>query len=132
VGSHDGLMPEQWSGEVDGHSFYFRERHGDWHIELDLRPSGRFVRTVAGTDNNGTIHYQEREVDEGDIIADGTIAAEGYRTTPVERARFIVDTIRIHLARQACTHHRGVLPAIEAVLGTHVRWWNPPAHTVAT
>lgn len=49
VHSHGGLMPEQWSGEVDGHSFYFRERHDEWRVEFDLRPSGHFVRTVAGT-----------------------------------------------------------------------------------
>lgn len=35
-------MPEEWHGEVDGHSFYFRERHDEWRIVLDLRPSGRF------------------------------------------------------------------------------------------
>lgn len=39
VGSHGGLAPEQWDGEVNGHSFYFRERHGEWRIELDLRPT---------------------------------------------------------------------------------------------
>lgn len=54
VRSHGGLVPEQWRGEVDGHSFYFRERHGDWRIELDLRPSGRFAPTFAGTDSDGT------------------------------------------------------------------------------
>ena len=47
VHDHGGLAPEQWRGTVDGHSFYFRERHDEWCIELDLRPSGRFVRTVA-------------------------------------------------------------------------------------
>jgi hypothetical protein len=53
VGSHGGFAPEQWCGDVDGHSFYFRERHGDWRIELDLRPSGHFARTLAGTDSDG-------------------------------------------------------------------------------
>lgn len=42
VHNHDGLCPEQWNGQVDGHSFHFRERHGEWRIELDLRPSGGF------------------------------------------------------------------------------------------
>jgi hypothetical protein len=46
VRSHGGLAPEQWRGEVDGHSFYFRERHDEWRIELDLRPSGRVVRGI--------------------------------------------------------------------------------------
>lgn len=122
VGSHGGLIPEQWSGEVDGHSFYFRERHDEWRIELDRRPTGRFVRTVDSTNDDGTFRYQERELDEGDVIADGTTAAEGYGTTPVERAQFIVDTIRIHLARQACRYHRDDLSAIEAMLGTKANW----------
>lgn len=121
VHSHGGLAPEQWTGEVDGHSFYFRERHGEWRLELDLRPTGRFIRTVAGTDDDGTIHYQQRELTEGDVIADGT-TAEGYGATLVERAHFIIDTIRTHLARLACTHHRDSLPAIEAALGKQVSW----------
>jgi len=122
VHNHGGLAPEEWRGEIDGHSFYFRERHDEWRIELDLRPSGRFVRTIAGTDNDGAIQYQQIESNEGDVISDGTTAAEGYGTKPVERAQFIVDIIRIHLARQACTHHRDDLPSIQAKLGTEVRW----------
>ncbi|KKC06167.1 hypothetical protein [Mycobacterium nebraskense] len=121
VSSHGGLAPEQWDGAVDGHSFYFRERHGEWRIELDLRPSGRFARTIAGTHTDGTIHYKDKELDEGDVIAHGTTDDDGYGTTPVERAQFIIDTIRIHLARQACTLHRDDL-SIEALLGTNVTW----------
>lgn len=121
VGSHGGLVPEQWTGEVDGHSFYFRERHGEWRIELDLRPSGRFIRTVDGTDD-GTRRYGQRELTEGDVIADGTTTTEGYGTTPVERAQFLIDTIRIHLARQACSHHGDDLTSIHALLGTAARW----------
>ncbi|WP_084027664.1 hypothetical protein [Mycobacterium avium] len=122
VSSHGGLAPEQWDGAVDGHSFYFRERHGEWRIELDLRPSGRFARTIAGTDTDGTIHYKDKELGEGDVIAHGTTDDDGYGTTPVERAQFIIDTIRIHLARQACTLHRDDLSSIEALLGTNVTW----------
>lgn len=122
IGSHGGLVPEQWDGEVDGHSFYFRERHGEWRIELDLRSSGRFARTIAGTDTDGTIHYKEKELDEGDVIARGTTDDHGYGTTPVERAQFIVDAIRVHLARQACTLHHGDLSSIEALLGTDITW----------
>ena len=122
VHSHGGLAPEQWRGDVDGHSFYFRERHDEWDIELDLRPTGRFVRAIAGTDNDGTIHYEEHESVEGDIIASGTTDTEGYGTTPVERAQFIVDTIRTYLARQACTHHRDKLSSIARVLGDEARW----------
>jgi hypothetical protein len=122
VHSHGGLAPEQWSGEVDGHSFYFRERHGDWRIELDLRPSGRFARTLAGMDSDGTAQYNERELDEGDIIAYGTPDSEGYGTTPVQRAGVIVDTIRIHFDRQACTLRHDDLSSIQAWLGSEIRW----------
>lgn len=122
VGSHGGWAPEEWSGEVDGHSFYFRERHDEWRIELDLRPSGRFIKVFAGTDDDGTLRYRERELDDGDIITSGTTAAGGYGTTPVERAKFIIDTIRIHLARQACTLHHSDLSSLEALLGSEIRW----------
>ena len=99
-----------------------RERHDEWHIELDVRPSGRFVRTIASTANDGTVSYRQREVDEGDVIGQGTTSAEGYGTRPVERAQFIVDTIRIHLVRQTCTYHRDDLSSIEAALGVQARW----------
>lgn len=87
-----------------------------------VRPTGRFIRTVAGTDNDGTIRYQRLEWNGGDVIADGATTAEGYGATPVDRAHFIVDTIRIHLARQACTRHRDDVSAIEAILDTQDRW----------
>lgn len=122
VGSHGGLAPEQWTGQVDGHSFYFRERHDEWRIELDLRPSGRFVRTVAGTNNDGSPKYGQRELEHGDVIAEGTTATDGYGTTPIERAQFIVDTIRVHLGRQTCPHHLDDLSAIDALLGVEARW----------
>ena len=85
-------------------------------------PTGRFIRTVAGTDNDGATCYAERELDQGDVIARGTTDIEDYGTTPLERAQFIIDTIRIHLARQACTHHHDDLTSIQAVLGTPARW----------
>jgi predicted RNase H-like HicB family nuclease len=78
VGRHGGLVPEQWGGEVDGHSFYFRERGGDWDIELDL-------------------HEQRPGLTRGDPIATGTITAPGYGESLRERAAFIVTTIRNHL-----------------------------------
>jgi hypothetical protein len=81
VGRHGGLVPEQWEGQVDGHSFYFRERGGDWDIELDLQE-------------------QQPGITRGDLIATGTIAAEGYGESPRERAVFIVTTIRDHLRRK--------------------------------
>ncbi|MFV8233960.1 hypothetical protein [Mycolicibacterium fortuitum] len=85
VGRHGGLVPEQWEGEVDGHSFYFRERGGDWDIELDLQ---------QGREHGGF---------RGDLIATGTIATEGYGANPRERAAFIVTTIRNHLRRTRVT-----------------------------
>jgi hypothetical protein len=122
VHSHGGVAPEQWRGEVDGHSFYFRERHDEWRIELDMRPSGRFARAFVGTDAYGEARCEERELDEGDVIAHGTTDVERYGATPVERAQFIVDTIRVHLAREACDLHVQDLSSIEALLGREVHW----------
>lgn len=122
VHRHGGLCPEEWTGEVDGHPFYFRERWGQWHIEVDLRPNGRFIRTIVGTDNDGTSRYEESELEEGDVIAYGTTDIEGYGSTPLERAQFLIDTIRIHLARQSCTYHQGDLSSIRAILGAHAGW----------
>jgi hypothetical protein len=122
VGSHGGLVPEQWDGQVDGHSFYFRERHGEWRIELDLRPRGRFARTLAGTNSDGTPQYGQKELDQGDIIAHGTIDDDAYGTTLIERAQFIVDTIRTHLTRKQCTLHHDDLASIEALLGAEIKW----------
>ena len=122
VHSHGGLCPEQWSGEVDGHSFYFRERHAEWRIEIDLRPSGCFIRTVAGTDRQRRDLLRGARVGPGDVIACGTTNIEGYGTTLLERAQFITDAIRTHLARQACTHHHDDLASIHALLGTLARW----------
>ncbi|OAN36925.1 hypothetical protein A4X20_06280 [Mycolicibacterium iranicum] len=122
VHSRGGMTPEQWRGEVDGRLFYFRERHDEWRIELNLRPSGRFARALVGTDSNGGARYEERELDEGDVISHGTTAVDGYGNTPVERATVIVDTIRAHLAREACALHLDDLSSIEALLGREVRW----------
>ena len=122
VHSWGGWAPEQWRGEVDGHRFYFRERHDQWRVELDLRPSGCFANVVVDVGSDGTIHSEQREIDEGDVIAQGTVDVEGYGTSLVERARFIVDTIRVHLRRQECTMHAEDWSTIEALLGGEVRW----------
>lgn len=122
VHSHGGRAPEQWRGDVDGHSFYFRERHDDWHIEIDLRPTGQFLDVIAGRNDDGTIRYREREFEQGDVIATGTIDAEGYGSTVVQRAQFIVATIRDHVGRMSCTHHLDNRDAISATLGTSVDW----------
>ena len=100
VHGHGGWVPEQWRGEVDGHSFYFRERHDDWDIEIDLHPSGRSMRVVDGTHDDGTTRYRQHDIIEGEVMASGTTAAEGYGANPRERAEFIVTTIRDHLRRK--------------------------------
>lgn len=122
VHSHGGWAPEQWRGDVDGHSFYFRERHDDWHIEIDLRPTGQFLKAIDGHDDDGTTRYRQREFEQGDVIATGTIEAESYGTTVVERAQFIVNTVRVHVARKGCAHPRAALDAVAAILGTGARW----------
>jgi len=98
VHDHGGYAPEQWRGEVDGHSFCFRERDTEWDIEIDLRPSGS-VRVVDGTHDDGTTRYRQHETIAGDVIASGTTSAEGYGDSLRERAVFIVAAIREHLRR---------------------------------
>lgn len=95
-----GDAPEQWRGEVDGHSFSFRERDTKWGVEIDLHPSGRSMRVVDGTNDDGTTGYRQDEIIEGTIIATGTTSAAGYGASPRERAAFIVTTIRDHLRRK--------------------------------
>jgi hypothetical protein len=120
--SHGGWAPEQWHGEIDGHSFYFRERDGDWDIEIDLHPTEHSVNVTDGRNDDGTTRYREQELERGEVIATGTVYADGYGATVVQRAQFIVATIRDHLRRRACTHHLDKLGAIGAALGTAVLW----------
>lgn len=98
VHSHGGWAPEQWSGDVDGHNFYFRERGGDWDLEIGLHPAGRSIPAVDGSDD-GAIRYRQQFFEEGEVIATGTTYSDGYGATAVERAQFIVTTVRDHLAR---------------------------------
>jgi hypothetical protein len=123
LGRHGGLAPEQWWGEVDGHSFYFRERHDHWRIELDLRPSGRHYRAWSGEgDLDDDANFTWREVEEGDVIAEGATTDESYGKTPLQRFQFIVDTIRTHLGRQTCTLHTVHLDELELLLARPVNW----------
>ena len=94
ITSFGGLAPEQWWGSVAGHSFYFRERQECWRIELDLRPTGHMATTMSG---------ETRDIESGDVIAEGVADLSGYGTTHVERAEFIVRTIREFLLRRDCT-----------------------------
>ncbi|MDV3131453.1 hypothetical protein [Mycobacterium sp. 29Ha] len=122
VHSHGGCAPEQWEGEVDGHTFYYRERGGDWDLEIDLRPTGQFVRVVDGRNDDGTARYRQQATEQGDTIATGTFDAADYATTPAQRAEFIVATIRDYLTRKSCTHHVDKLGSIREVIGTSVQW----------
>lgn len=123
VSTRGGSTPEQWQGEVDGHSFFFRERHDHWRIELDLRPSGRFYRAWNGTgDLDDDTSFEECEFDEGDVIAEGTTAAQDHGVTPVERAQFIVGVIRDHLRRVECDVHRDELDDLELLCGRPLNW----------
>ena len=122
VRSYGGTVPEQWWGSVDGHTFFFRERHDDWRIELDLRPSGHFYKAWTGGDLGDDASYQTKEWEEGDVIARGTIDDDGYGSEPVERIQFIVRMIRDHLRRRSCALHPSGLHDLEARLGLSVNW----------
>ena len=119
VTTHGGYAPERWEGSVDGRSFSFRERHDLWQVELDLRPSGRWVKVL---DTEAPGGYRPRELSEGDVIAEGTTADDGYGSTPAERIRFIVEVIRRHIRRETCQVHRQRVDALERRLGVKVRW----------
>lgn len=122
VTSYGGLAPEQWEGSVDGHMFYFRERHDQWRIELDLRPNGHFSKVWKGGDLDDEQSFEWREMEQGDVIAKGSTGAFGYGESPVERARFIVRTIRDHIGRNTCALHTAGRVALEQRLGLTARW----------
>lgn len=122
VSSFGGWAPEQWTGSVDGHSFSFRERHEQWRIELDLRPSGRVVQAWTGGDAGDEASYAPRELEEGDVIAEGVVDVPGYGTTPVERGTFIARTVRDHLRRKRCIVHEAGLALLERALAEPPRF----------
>lgn len=122
ISSYGGYAPEQWTGSVGEHRFFFRERHDCWRIELDLRPSGRFVQSWRGGDIDDESAYEPREIEEGEVVAEGVIDVPGYGSTPVERATFIAGTIRDHLRRQACDRHATGLIELERALGCRPQW----------
>ena len=96
--------PEVWEGTIDGRSFYFRERHGTWHIEIDLVPDGTFAERYVGRSDDGEMLTEPVELTSGVTIAEGSETALGER--PVEHLNFIVDTVRAHLQRTTCAHPR--------------------------
>lgn len=93
------------------------------------KPSGRFARAIKRSDGDGNLNYEKREPDKGDVIAHGTTDVNGYESTPIERAQFIVDTIRVHLARRTCTLHHDDLSSIEILLGREVLWCQPACNS---
>jgi len=74
--------PEQIEGTVDGRTFYFRERHGLWRIELDL-------------DLNST-------------YSPGTVIAKGIKSDlgegKLSHLQFVVRVIRSYLGQSGCPH----------------------------
>lgn len=94
--------PEVWEGRVDERSFYFRERGGEWRIELDLRPDGRFARRIVRWSADGEWETEQTELTSGDVIARGVL--EDLGDDAVERLSFIVRTVRDRLRREACDH----------------------------
>lgn len=94
--------PEQWEGVIDGHSFYFRERGGTWHMELGLHPSGRVASKLIGAGEDGELLTEPVERRSGTVIAQGVESALGEAA--VDHLAFIVGTVREHLVRQSCAH----------------------------
>jgi hypothetical protein len=95
------FAPEQWEGVIDGHSFYFRERGGQWRIELDLEPTGEFVNRLIDV-QDGEPLTEPVPIERGTVIADGLDSALG--STAVEHLAHIVRTVRRHLGQQQCAH----------------------------
>jgi hypothetical protein len=98
--------PEQWEGTVDGRSFYFRERHGEWRIELDLEPTGHFAQRLSGTGPDGQLVTEPVEITQGTVIAEGLDSA--LAETASEHLEFIVGTIREHITGEGCPHHGAI------------------------
>jgi hypothetical protein len=94
--------PEQWQGMVDGHSFYFRERHGEWRVELDLEPTGELADRLLEIREDGEIVTELVPIERGQVIAEGIDSQLG--SDPVEHIDFIVRTIRDHIWGRSCDH----------------------------
>lgn len=59
------MAPEQWEGSVDGHSFYFRERHGYWRIELAGQVVAEGVGTQLGTTPTEHLAFIVQQIRDG-------------------------------------------------------------------
>ncbi len=81
-------------GWLVGHPDVVVTSHGGWAPEQ-----------WRGGDLDDDGSFEDKEVDEGEVIAEGTTGATGYGRTPVERAVFITGLIRDHLRVQHCRVH---------------------------
>jgi hypothetical protein len=95
------FAPEQWEGVIDGLSFYFRERHGQWRIEIDVEPTGEFANRLVSVEDGEAI-TEPVPIERGEVIAEGLDTELG--STPVEHLAHIVRTVRRHLGQEQCTH----------------------------
>lgn len=94
--------PEIWEGTVDGRSFFFRERHGEWRIEIDLVPDGYFAQRWVRTEADGEMVTEPVELTSGPEIAHGVESDLGMRA--VDRLEFILRQVRGFIRAESCSH----------------------------
>lgn len=80
------------------------------------------MQACQGGDLDDAESIEPREVEEGDVVAEGVIDVPGYGRSLAERATFIVSTIQDHLQRQACERHVAGVADLEFRLGHRPRW----------
>lgn len=94
--------PEVWEGTIDGRTFFFRERHGEWQIEVDLEPDGHFAERVVEVKPGGDMVTEPVELTSGPVIARGV--EEDLGASAVDHLAFIVRRVRAHFRGESCTH----------------------------
>jgi hypothetical protein len=94
--------PEQWEGTVDGHSFFFRERHGEWRLDLDPRPTGETLERLVDVADDGELLTEHVPAMQGKVVAEGLESQLGE--SPVDHLAFIVVRVREYLRGEACRH----------------------------
>lgn len=94
--------PEQWSGTIDGHSFYFRERHGEWQLEVDLQPTGEHASRLVDVSDDGDLVTEPVPIEVGEVIARGVESQLG--DSAVDHLDFMVTAVRQHLWARQCDH----------------------------
>jgi hypothetical protein len=100
-----GAFTEKWWGSVDGRTFSFRAKRGQWGVELDLRPTGQYVEVLADGVVLDPAASRLEEIEEGSVVAAGTTDDPGCGSSVVERAHFIVGVVRDYLLRESCQVH---------------------------